>query len=94
LIQIIGPPGIYIHADKWIEEKFPKFLGDIPKRLTTVGGWRIAAALALTQAIVADGLISVERSPEEDKGNGSPPFREFVPSQLIRNTISRCLLHG
>jgi hypothetical protein len=33
LIQIIGPPEIYIHGDEWLEEKFPKFLGDIPKRI-------------------------------------------------------------
>jgi len=41
LIQIIGPSGIYIHADKWVEEKFPKFLGDIPKRITLAGSRRV-----------------------------------------------------
>jgi hypothetical protein len=42
LIRIIGPPGIYIHGDKWVEEKFPKFLGDIPKRITVADGRRVA----------------------------------------------------
>jgi len=42
LIRIIGPSKIYIRGDKWLEEKFPKFVGDIPKRIT-IAGCRLVA---------------------------------------------------